>query len=112
MKKIWNILLTSLLLSSCSGMLDIDPHSAIPPGKTGNGDLSPMRMGMYGKVQNSPQRETYILFDIIGGNLRTGKTGNPRDLINTVLSPQVVGFRRLEWLLPSHLSSEQCVGDR
>lgn len=87
MKKIWNILLTSLLLSSCSGMLDIDPHSAIPPGKTGNGDLSPMRMGMYGKVQNSPQRETYILFDIIGGNLRTGKTGNPRDLINTVLSP-------------------------
>ena len=88
MKKFWNVLLLAgLSLSSCSGMLDIDPHSAVPPGNAGGNDLSPMRMGMYNKVQNSPQRETYILFDIVGGNLRTGKTGNPKDLINTVLSP-------------------------
>ena len=40
---------------------------------------------MYNKVQNSPARESYITFDILGGDL-TQSTGNARDLINSVLS--------------------------
>lgn len=86
MKKLINILLGCLCLTSCSGMLDIESHSAVSPGSITSTDLAALRIGMYNKVQNSPERETYILFDILGGNLR-GKIGSSKDLINTVLSP-------------------------
>lgn len=85
MKKIINIVLGCLLLTSCSGMLDIESHSAVSPGSITPKDLSALRMGMYNKVQNSPAREAYITFDIVGGDLMQG-TGNAKDLINGVLS--------------------------
>lgn len=85
MKKIITIFLGCLLLASCSGMLDIESHSAVSPGSVTPKDLSALRMGMYNKVQNSPARESYITFDILGGDL-TQSTGNARDLINSVLS--------------------------
>ena len=37
------------------------------------------------ETQNSPTRESYITFDILGGDL-TQSTGNAKDLINSVLS--------------------------
>ena len=85
MKKIIYIFLGCLLWTSCSGMLDIESHSAVSPGSVTPKDLSALRMGMYNKVQNSPARESYITFDILGGDL-TQSTGNARDLINSVLS--------------------------
>ena len=85
MKKIIYIFIGCLLLTSCSGMLDIESHSAVSPGSVTPQDLSALRMGMYNKVQNSPTRESYITFDILGGDL-TQSTGNVKDLINSVLS--------------------------
>ena len=85
MKKIIYIFLGCLLWTSCSGMLDIESHSAVSPGSVTPKDLSALRMGMYNKVQISPARESYITFDILGGDL-TQSTGNARDLINSVLS--------------------------
>lgn len=85
MKKIIYIFIGCLLLTSCSGMLDIESHSAVSPGSVTPQDLSALRMGMYNKVQNSPTRESYITFDILGGDL-TQSTGNAKDLINSVLS--------------------------
>ena len=85
MKKIIYIFIGCLLLTSCSGMLDIESHSAVSPGSVTSQDLSALRMGMYNKVQNSPTRESYITFDILGGDL-TQSTGNAKDLINSVLS--------------------------
>ena len=84
MKKIIYIFIGCLLLTSCSGMLDIESHSAVSPGSVTPQDLSALRMGMYNKVQNSPTRESYITFDILGD--LTQSTGNAKDLINSVLS--------------------------
>ena len=56
MKKIIYIFIGCLLLTSCSGMLDIESHSAVSPGSVTPQDLSALRMGMYNKVQNSPTR--------------------------------------------------------
>lgn len=50
MKKIITIFLGCLLLASCSGMLDIESHSAVSPGSVTPKDLSALRMGMYNKV--------------------------------------------------------------
>lgn len=85
MKKYIYIALMGLFTSSCSNMLDIEAHSAISPDGVTANDLSALRMGMYNKVMNSPTRESYILFDILGGNLMSG-TGSAQDLINGVLS--------------------------
>lgn len=85
MKKIIYILFGYFLLTSCSGMLDIESHSAVAPESVTPKDLSALRMGMYNKVQNSPGRESYVLFDILGGDL-TQSTGNAKDLINSILS--------------------------
>jgi hypothetical protein len=85
MKKIITIFLGCLLLASCSGMLDIESHSAVSPGS-----VTPKTYRLYAwectiMVQNSPARESYITFDILGGDL-TQSTGNARDMINSVLS--------------------------
>lgn len=86
MKKIFYAIISCFIMSSCSGMLDIDSHSGVAPDNITEKDLSALRMGMYNKVQNSPERETYILFDLLGGNLKS-KTGSSLDLINNILSP-------------------------
>ena len=49
MKKIIYIFIGCLLLTSCSGMLDIESHSAVSPGSVTPQDLSALRMGMYNK---------------------------------------------------------------
>ena len=51
MKKIIYIFIGCLLLTSCSGMLDIESHSAVSPGSVTPQDLSALRMGMYNKVR-------------------------------------------------------------
>lgn len=80
------IIVVASLFSSCSNMLDLYPHSAVSPDAVTENDIMALRNGMYYSVQNSPQVRSYIMFDILGGDL-TSSTYNPLDIINTMLSP-------------------------
>lgn len=87
--KIKNIIFlgAALLLNACSAFLDIEPHSAIDPSQVTSKDLSALRFGMYNRVQELPQRESYVLFDIIGGNFQSGMNGAAFDMIKGTLNP-------------------------
>ena len=72
--------------SSCSNMLDQYSHSAIPPEAVTEKDLPALRLGMYNRVQNEPQTRSFIMCDILGGDI-TQSIYNPIDVINSTLSP-------------------------
>lgn len=72
--------------TGCQHMLDLEPHSAVSPGSVNSKDIEALRAGMYSKVQELPQRESYIMFDLFGGNLTTKSSVNSLDLINSLSS--------------------------
>ena len=72
--------------SSCSSYLDQYPHAAISPDAVTEDDIPAMRNGMYNSVQNAPGVYSYMIFDILGGDM-TQTSYNPIDVINTTLSP-------------------------
>ena len=72
--------------SSCSNMLDQYSHSAIPPEAVTEKDLPALRLGMYNRVQSEPQTRSFIMCDILGGDI-TQSNYNPIDVINSTLSP-------------------------
>jgi hypothetical protein len=74
------------VLSSCSGKLDLYPSTGVSPEAITEKDLPALRLGMYNDMQNEPGVHSYILFDMLGGDLHTA-SGNPIDLINSTLSP-------------------------
>lgn len=76
----------ALILNACSGYLDQYPHAAISPDAVTEKDIPAMRNGMYSSVQNTPGVYSYMIFDILGGDL-TQTSYNPIDVINTTLSP-------------------------
>lgn len=76
----------ALLMSSCAGMLDQYPHAAISPDAVTEKDIPAMRNGMYSSVQNAPGVHSYMIFDMLGGDM-TQTSYNPIDVINTTLSP-------------------------
>lgn len=80
--------LLAVALTSCSGLLDLNPHSAVSPDAVTSKDLPALQRGMYSRVMNAPGDESYILFDIIGANF-VNSSGNSteKDMINSVLSP-------------------------
>lgn len=59
MKSLHKIILFALLplMGACSGMLDIEPHSAVSPTVVGSDDIEALRLGMYNKVRGG----TYLL---------------------------------------------------
>lgn len=71
---------------SCSSELDLYPSNAIAPDALQESDLAALRLGMYSQVQNDPGRESFIMFDILGG-LFQNSANNPLALINGNLSP-------------------------
>ena len=73
-----------LLVSSCN--LDLNPHSAVSPGSVGTKDIEALRSGMYSNVQELPGTESYIMFDLFGGELTTKQSTNSLDLINSLSS--------------------------
>lgn len=75
-----------LLLSSCAKNLDLYPTTAVSPDAITEKDLPALRLGMYNDVQNDPSVYSYMIFDLLGGDLHTA-TGTPKDLINSILSP-------------------------
>ena len=74
MKSLHKIILFALLplMGACSGMLDIEPHSAVSPTVVGSDDIEALRIGMYNKVQEGPTYYSYIAFDLFGGELMSG----------------------------------------
>lgn len=87
--KLFAIAFTAGMLASgtsCQSMLDLEPHSAVSPGSVNSKDIEALRAGMYAKVQELPQRESYIMFDLFGGNLTTKSSVNSLDLINSLSS--------------------------
>ena len=73
-----------LIASSCN--LEMNPHSAVSPGSVGTKDIEALRSGMYYSVQEEPGTESYIMFDLFGGELTTKQSTNSLDLINTLAS--------------------------
>lgn len=73
-----------LLAGSCD--MDMNPHSAVSPGSVGIKDIEALRSGMYYNVQERPGTESYIMFDLFGGELTTKQSTNSLDLINSLSS--------------------------
>lgn len=76
----------ALLCSSCAKKLDLFPSTGMSPESVTPSDLPALRLGMYNDVQSDPGVHSWILFDLLGGDLFTG-TNAPKDLINSILSP-------------------------
>jgi len=86
MKIYLSLILSILLFASCSEYLNINPYSAVAPESITQNDLPALERGMYYSVQNDPGRTSWVLFDLLGANL-TGSSGNPSDVINSILNP-------------------------
>ncbi len=78
------LIMISLIATGCGKMLDLNPHSAVSPGSVDTKDIESLRMGMYNNVQECPGTESYIMFDLMGGNLTTKQSTNALDLINSL----------------------------
>ena len=88
MKKTVFILLTIAMATSCAKMLELYPHSAISPETITDNDVPQLRVGMYWKVQELPGRTSYILEDMLGGNLTLKNSTSTIALINNILNAQ------------------------
>ena len=88
MKKLLYTLLVAVAAVSCSKMLNLSPHSAISPDLVTESDVPQLRVGMYWKVQELPTRHSYILEDILGGNLTLKNSTSTIALINSTLNAQ------------------------
>lgn len=75
-----------IITGSCGKQLDLYPTSAMAPQAVTSKDLPALRVGMYNDVQNDPGVYSFILFDLLGGDIHTASNA-PIDLINNILSP-------------------------
>ncbi|WP_018630669.1 RagB/SusD family nutrient uptake outer membrane protein [Niabella aurantiaca] len=75
-----------LMAASCGKRLDLYPSSAMAPQAVTSKDLPALRVGMYNDMQNDPGVYSFILFDLLGGDIHTASNA-PIDLINNILSP-------------------------
>ena len=88
MKKTIIILLTVAISVSCGKMLDLFPHSAVAPEAVTDSDVPQLRVGMYWRVQELPGRTSYIIEDMLGGNLTQKNSTSTIALINNILNAQ------------------------
>jgi hypothetical protein len=89
MKNLLIILAVAMVLPSCGKQLDLYPHSAASADNISEKDVEVLLNGVINKVQNAPGRESYIMFDLIGGNMITARgSGGPLVLINNILRPE------------------------
>ena len=75
-----------LMVIACGRKLDLYPSSAMAPQAVTSKDLPALRVGMYNDMQNDPGVYSFILFDLLGGDINTASNA-PIDLINNILSP-------------------------
>ena len=83
-KNILFLLSLIFLLPSCADTLDQYSHTAIPPDAVVESDLAAVRTGMYNRVQEAPGTLTYIIFDMVGGDINQ-KEYTPIQLIDAQL---------------------------
>ncbi len=93
------VLTVILLLTGCSKQLDIYPHSAASTESLSANDIEAFLAGVYNRVQNAPGTESYVIFDMVGGNLinsaATG-AGGLQTFINNILRPEQ-GLMSTSW---------------
>ena len=85
------LLLAGILLASCGKQLNIYPHSAASSDNISEADLDALRNGMYNRVQNAPGDLSYIMNDLIGGNLINSSAaggGNFILFVSNILRPE------------------------
>ncbi|MEH6307553.1 RagB/SusD family nutrient uptake outer membrane protein [Olivibacter sp. CPCC 100613] len=73
-----------LFLSSCT-KLDFYPHTSVAPETVSERDLDALLNGMYNAVQNNQGRESYIMFDLVGGNLINASGGSELAFIRNIM---------------------------
>jgi SusD family. len=83
---ITNVLAVLMLgfLSSCTE-LDFYPHTSVAPESVSERDMDALLHGMYNAVQNYQGRESYILFDLVGGNLIGASGGSELAFIRNIM---------------------------
>jgi len=72
------------LLSSCT-KLDFYPHTSVAPETVTADDMDALLNGMYNSVQNNQGRESYIMFDLTGGNLIGASGGSTLAFIKNIM---------------------------
>lgn len=73
-----------VFLSSCT-KLDFYPHTSVAPETVSERDMDALLNGMYNAVQNNQGRESYIIFDLVGGNLIGASGGSELAFIRNIL---------------------------
>jgi len=83
---ITNILAMLVLgfLASCT-KLDFYPHTSVAPESVSERDMDALLQGMYNAVQNNQGRESYIMFDLVGGNLIPASGGSELAFIRNIM---------------------------
>lgn len=93
-------LITLMLSSACSNQLDLYPRSAVSSeSELTEDDVESFLIGVYQSVQNDPGRESYILPDLVGGDLNSaGSTngGGTNAFISNILRPEH-GYVNSSW---------------
>lgn len=92
-KRILSIYLALCLFvfSSCEDSLNLYPHSQVATESLNEQDIEAFVNGLYNRVQNTPTNTSYVMFDIIGGNLTRGGAsglGGYLEMINDILQPE------------------------
>lgn len=94
MKPVLKIFLITIFFfsASCSSELDLYPRSAVSAGtELTEKDIETFLTGVYNSVQNDPRRESYILGDLLGGDLNSGGSANgggTNAFISNILRPE------------------------
>ncbi|MBD8489152.1 RagB/SusD family nutrient uptake outer membrane protein [Echinicola sp. CAU 1574] len=85
-------LLALLLATSCSNQLDLYPRSAVSSeSELTEEDAKSFLIGIYQSVQNDPGRESFIMGDLLGGDLNSASSvngGGTNAFISNILRPE------------------------
>lgn len=73
-----------VFVSSCT-KLDFYPHTSVAPETVSERDMDALLNGMYNAVQNDQGRESYIMFDLVGGNLIGASGGSELAFIRNIM---------------------------
>ncbi|UCS92103.1 RagB/SusD family nutrient uptake outer membrane protein [Echinicola marina] len=80
------------LATSCSNQLDLYPRSAVSSeSELSEEDAQSFLIGVYQSVQNDPGRESYIMGDLLGGDLNSAGSvngGGTNAFISNILRPE------------------------
>ena len=79
------LIATLAVSASCGKSLEQYPHTAIQPEAVAVTDLPAVRFGMYNSVEEDPGTLSYIIFDIVGGDV-SQNVYHPIDIINANLA--------------------------